>query len=72
MLICISFGSFLTKPVHNIPFHVLTENLEKERETGIERQNEGRKKSEELIDKGNCHNENKTGMTSIYQQCRQT
>lgn len=46
--------------------------MEKERETGIERQNEGRKKSEELIDKGNCHNENKTGMTSIYQQCRQT
>ena len=54
---CLGFGCFLTKPVHNIPFHILTEDLEKVRETGIERRNEGRRKSEELIDKGTCRNE---------------
>ena len=41
--------------------------MEKEREIGIERRNEERK-SEELIDKGNCYNENKTKINDIYQQ----
>lgn len=66
MLICISFGFFLIKFVYNILFYVLIENMEKEREIGIEWWNEGRKKSVEFIDKGNCYNENKIGMIFIY------